>query len=250
MRSFVRAFHIIVLSLIVVSACATPPPITATPLPPTPTPVMKPVSFTTPDGATIGAVLYGSGDTVVIFSVMGNCRRGWEELAERAAQNGLTALTYQWRDCGPSGPVNERQMSQNFLNDARGAISFLRDQGVEKIILAGASLGGLASAKLAMESDARGLVVFASPAEIPQWDFEIGAADLDTDIPKLFLTADNDSVVPLADSQALYDLAAEPREWQTYPGTAHGTDLFDKEHGEEAQQRILDFILAVASQNP
>jgi esterase/lipase len=141
-------------------------------------------------------------------------------------------------------------MSQNFLNDARGAIEYVRDQGAGEIILVGASLGGLASAKLAIESGASGLVVFASPAEIPQWDFQIESADLDTDIPKLFLTAENDHVVPLADSQTLYDLAAEPKEWQTYSGTSHGTDLFDKEHGAEAQQRILNFILAVAAQNP
>ena len=208
------------------------------------------VTFDTPDGGTVTGELYGSGETAVIFSVMGNCRPGWRELAQLTAAQGLMALTYQWRDCGPSGPLNERQMSQNFVNDTRGAIDFVRERGAERIILAGASLGGLASAKLAIESGADGLIVFASPAEIPQWDFKIEPADLDTDIPKLFLTAENDTVVPLASSQALFDLAAEPKEWQTYPGTAHGTDLFDQENGEAARQRILEFILAVASQTP
>jgi esterase/lipase len=175
---------------------------------------------------------------------------GWREFAQLTAAQGLMVLTYPWRDCGPTGPISEREMSQNFLNDTRGAIDFVRNQGAEQIILAGASLGGLASAKLAIESGASGLVVFASPAEIPQWDFEIEAADLETEIPKLFLTAENDSVVPLAASQELYDLAAEPKEWQTYPGTAHGTDLFEQENGEEAQRRILEFILRVAAETP
>ena len=178
---------------------------------------------------------------------MGNCRPGWREFAQLTAAQGLMALTYPWRDCGTSGPTNEAELSRNFVNDARGAANFVREQGAKKIILVGASLGGLASAKLARESQASGLVIFASPAEIPQWDFRIEAADLDTDIPKLFLTTENDTVVPLRSSRALYDLAAEPKEWQTYPGYAHGTDLFDSESGEEAQQRILQFILAVAS---
>jgi alpha-beta hydrolase superfamily lysophospholipase len=205
------------------------------------------VTFETPDGAAITGELYGAGDTAVIFSVMGNCRPGWRGLAQLTAAQGFMALTYPWRDCGPSGPINEDALIRNFVNDARGAIDFVRSQGAERIILAGASLGGVASAKLAVESNAIGLVVFASPLEIPGWDFRIEAEDLDTGIPKLFLTAENDRVVSLASSQALYNIAAEPKEWQTYPGTAHGTDLFEEEYGEEAAQRILEFILAVAS---
>jgi len=205
------------------------------------------VSFDTPDNAQIAGELYGSGKTAMVFSVMGNCKPGWREFAWLTAAQGLMALTYQWRDCGPSGPVNEAELRQNFVNDARGAINFVRAQGAEKIILAGASLGGLASAKLAIESQASGLIVFASPLKIPQWDFKIEAAELNTGIPKLFLIAENDNVVSLEASRALYKLAAEPKEWQTYPGTAHGTDLFDTSIGEEVQQRILGFILTVAS---
>lgn len=205
------------------------------------------VIFDTPDGATITGALYGSGETAVVFSMMGNCRRGWEELAQRTAAQGLMALTYPWRDCGRTGPTDEAELIQNFVNDARGAVNFVRAQGAENIILAGASLGGLASAKLAIEAQASGLVIFASPVEIPGWDFGIDASDLNTEIPKLFLTTENDSVVPQRLSRELYDLAVEPKEWQTYPGYAHGTDLFDSEHGEEAGQRILQFILKVAS---
>ena len=203
------------------------------------------VTFTTPDGAMITGELYGSGTTAVVFSVMGNCRPGWRELAQQTAAQGLMAFTYAWRDCGPGGPVNERDLIQNFVNDARGAIDFVRQQGAEKVILAGASLGGLASVKLAIEANASGLIIFASPVEIARWDFTVEAEDLNIDIPKLFMTAEEDTVVPLASSQALYDLAADPKEWQTYPGTAHGTDLFEKDFGEEAARRILEFILSV-----
>jgi alpha-beta hydrolase superfamily lysophospholipase len=204
------------------------------------------VTFETPDGATITGELYGSGETAVLFSVMGNCRRGWDELAQLMAAQGLMTLTYRWRDCGESGPVNEAELFRNFVNDARGAIGFVRDQGAQKVILAGASLGGLASAKLAIEAQASGLIIFASPAEVPGWEFRIEESDLNTDIPKLFLTSENDTVVPIRSSRELYDLAAQPKEWQTYPGYEHGTDLFDSESGEAAQGRILQFILKVA----
>jgi esterase/lipase len=177
---------------------------------------------------------------------MGNCRPGWREFAQLTAAQGLMALTYPWRGCRDSGRADEAEL-QKFVDDARGAINFLREQGAKKIILAGASLGGLASARLAIESQASGIVIVASPPAIPEWGIEIAAADLNTDIPKLFITAENDPTVADSATRQLYDLAAEPKEWQTYPGDKHGTDLFETESGDEMQQRILEFILRIAS---
>ena len=198
------------------------------------------VTFDREDGATINGELYGTGKTAVIFSVMGNCKPGWREFAQLTAVQGYMALTYQWRGC-KANSVDE-VLIQKFLDDTRAAITFVREQGAEKIILVGASLGGCASAKLAVESKAVSLVVLASPPSISQWGFEIESADLNTDIPKLFITAENDNTVPADSTRALFDLAAEPKEWQTYPGTAHGTDLFEGQRAAELQQRILGFI--------
>ena len=206
------------------------------------------VTFITPDGATLNGELYGSGDTAVIFSVMGNCSPGWREFAQLTAAQGMLSLTYLWRGCRASGSANEAEMKK-FVDDLRGAIAFMRAQGAKKIILVGASLGGCASAKLTVESQVDGLVVVASPAEIPQWGFAIEADDVDSDIPKLFITAEEDGTVPLEASQGLFDLAAEPKEWQTYPGTAHGTELFETQSKDEFQQQILEFILAVKTAN-
>ena len=81
------------------------------------------------------------------------------------------ALTYPWRGCIGVGAVDDNEI-QKFVDDLRGAIDFVRSQGAEKVILAGASLGGVASAKLAAESGANALIVLASPSEIPDWDFK------------------------------------------------------------------------------
>ncbi len=204
----------------------------------------QPVTFTTPDNATLHGEIYGSGNTAVIFSVMGNCKQGWPELAKEAAQQGVRSLTYLWRGCKQNGSVDEASI-QKFVEDTRGAINFMRAQGATQIILVGASLGGCASAKLLTESGADGLVVLASPPEIAQWGFQITAEDLDTTAPKLFITAENDPVVSSSATRELFDLSAEPKEWQTYPGEAHGTDLFETENKDALSRRILDFILLI-----
>jgi esterase/lipase len=204
------------------------------------------VTFDTSDGTTITGELYGSGETAVIFSVMGECTPGWREFAHLTAAQGFMALTYQWRGCRANSVDNV--LIRKFVEDARAAIAFVRKQGAEKIILAGASLGGCASAKLAVESGASGLIVLASPPSIPQWGFEIQSADLNTEIPKLFITAEHDDTVPAEATRALYDLAAEPKDWQTYPGSAHGTNLFDTENKSDLQLRILEFIHKIVSE--
>lgn len=244
--------YLLLFALLLFSACAPQPTAIATSTAAattaagTSTPAVQEITFTTPDGADIPARLYGSGDTVVIFSVMGNCKRGWEDMAELVAQHGMTALTYQWRGCRESGNAVDSEL-RKFVDDLRGAIQYVRDQGAKKIILAGASLGGVASAKLAVEASPDGLIVVAAPREIADWDFEIGLGDVNIDMPKLFITAENDRVVPMEKSRELFDLVAEPKEWQTYPGTAHGTDLFDTESGHAMQSRILEFILMIAA---
>jgi esterase/lipase len=204
------------------------------------------VTFDTTEGATITGELYGSGETAVIFSVMGECTPGWREFAQLTAAQGFMALTYQWRGCRANSVDNV--LIRKFVEDTRAAIAFAREQGAEKIILVGASLGGCASAKLAVESGASGLIVLASPPSIPQWGFEIQSADLNTEIPKLFITAENDNTVPPEATHELYDLASEPKDWQTYPGSAHGTNLFDTESKSALQRRILEFIQMIVSE--
>ena len=206
------------------------------------------VTFTTPDGATLNGEVYGSGDTAVIFSVMGNCDPGWREFAQLTAAQGMMSLTYLWRGCRASGSANEAEMKK-FVDDLRGAIAFMRGQGAKKIILVGASLGGCASAKLTVESQVDGLVVVASPTEIPQWGFAIEAGDVASDIPKLFITAEADGTVPVEATQGLFNLAAEPKEWQTYPGSAHGTEIFDTEYADELELRLLEFIVKINAAN-
>lgn len=206
------------------------------------------VTFTTPDGATLTGELYGSGDTAVIFSVMGNCSPGWREFAQLTAAQGMISLTYLWRGCRASGSANEDEMKK-FVDDLRGAIAFMRGQGAKKIILIGASLGGCASAKLTVESQADGLVVIASPAEIPQWGFAIEAGDVASDIPKLFITAEADDTVPVEATQELFNLVAEPKEWQTYPGSTHGTEIFNTEYADELELRLLEFIVKINAAN-
>src|SRR5262245_4994879 len=104
--------NLILLGLLLSSCAPQVAPVTPT-LVPSPAKAMiapRLVSFTSPDGATLTGTLYGLGRTAVIFSVMGNCKRGWEEIADLVSRQDMMALTYQWRGCGDSGVVDNDAM--------------------------------------------------------------------------------------------------------------------------------------------
>lgn len=232
-----------------VLAAATAQP---TVVPPSPTPQVAPtvaatgaqsVTIQAADGSPIFGEVLGSGTTAVIFSVMGSCKPGWTHLAQEVADRGYAVLTYRWRACH-GNRVDERQIRM-FVDDTRAAIQYMRDRGAQHIVLIGASLGGCASAKLLAESQADGLVVIASPSEIPDWGFRVAADDLKSIAPKLFITSEEDATVPAAATRALYNLASAPREWQTYSGSAHGTDIFEGDQGAALSERILAFLEAI-----
>ena len=44
----------------------------------------------------------------------------------------------------------------------------------------------------------------------------------------------------------MFDLAGDPKELHSYPGSAHGVQLFASEHGADLTQRLITFISASA----
>ena len=62
-------------------------------------------------------------------------------------------------------------------------------------------------------------------------------------IPKLFITTDNDvnPAVPTA-IHDMYAISQEPKQVRVYPGTVHGTQMFNQPYGEEFTAVLMDFV--------
>jgi alpha/beta superfamily hydrolase len=215
------------------TSTATPVPSPATPTPVTPTPLPfagRRVTFTTEDGVKLGGTLYGSGPRAVIFSNVGDGRQiDWQPLIAPLTQRDLAVLTYDWRGLGESaGTANYLRCA----TDLQAAIGFLRAQGARQIVLAGASLGGIASIKQATIAELAGLVIVGSPYTVSQ--LEISAQELGAIVvPKLFVTSKGDKVVAASEVVHLCDISPEPKKLQVYDGDAHGTAILltpDRDH--------------------
>jgi len=203
------------------------------------------VDFTAADGTVLHGTRYGHGTTAVVLSNMGdNDPAPWQRFAPLLAARGYTVLSYGFRYRG-SDPFTTASALATVV-DLRAAMAYLRGQGARRLVLLGASLGGMASAKAAAEPDVAALVVLSSPADLSGYGLVVTAADLATAVPKLFVLADGDPIVPPAATRALYGLAGPPREVQTYPAAVHGLALFGTASAGALTTRLLDFVGAHA----
>lgn len=216
----------------------TPTP-TAVPTPPIPDVPSRLVHFMTSDHVQLAGQLYGQGKTIVICShMLGTTKKIWIEsgIPQRLAVLGYEVLAYDFRGNGDSQlPKNTWLLDV----DLRAAVQFAYQQGAQRIVLMGASMGGTASLKVAVEQQVTAVISLSGPQQ-----FTIGVSDDEIrtlKAPKLFLASADDTSFA-DDARHMYAIASEPKELHIYPGDAHGTDIFGGDNGDDPAQRILHFI--------
>ena len=251
------------MTLTLMSACgATPAPtlplavtpaataIVPTTAPPTRAPIATATDPTRPqdlrlkteDGATLVARQWGGGPDWVILSSNGDGKSArWLPLAEALAKRGWAVLTYDWRGTNPDAPgKNEWTLA---VTDARAALAHARAQGARRIVLAGGSLGGIASIKLGAEQDVAGVIAVGTPYTVAPLTVSID--DLKSiRVPKLFVASAGDATVPSSETQWLHDNAPAPKALHTYAGAAHGVELLSGSDKQDFIDRVSAFVAA------
>lgn len=195
------------------------------------------VKFVTEDGVLIAGTLIGDGPNAVILAPMINKdQKTWMPFAERISDEGVTALTIDFRGTGKSEGAQDRNA---FGKDILGAISFLRSRGYSKIVCIGASIGGTACAKNSDEAEIIGMALISSPKSgLSEKNFN------NTHYPKLFIVSENDKDF-FRETQQMFDWAIEPKRMFVFTGGSHGTYLFKYEHAKELIELLLSFILSL-----
>ncbi len=148
----------------------------------------------------------------------------------------VDVLLFDYRGYGRSeGSPDE----EGTYRDARAAYRWLAGRGVGpgRIVLFGESLGSAVALQLALESEARALVLespFTSVPDmaravypfLPLWPFVRTRYDNLAKVrrlrmPLLVLHGDRDEVVPLAQARRLFTAAPEPKRFFAIPGAGH-----------------------------
>ena len=236
---------------------ATPTP-SPTPFPtatPTPVPIFEysteAVSITTEDDIEIqGTLFLSEGNTAVVFAHMAggdNDQQNWIPFAKQIARRGFTALTFDFRCYGESGCGGSGSGSVLLSRDVGAAIDFLRKQGFERIICIGASMGGRACVTVAFDKELDGIIIVSGtgsgdPDRQNLNDF------VNPEMSKLFIVSENDHIPDRTNAMILlHDGAPEPKIFKTFPGIAHGTELFSTQYGGELRELIFELLEEIRS---
>ena len=217
----------LLLSLALLSACggssvATAPTATRQPTA-TATPEPGTFYFTTDDNVTLSGKIVGTGTTAIIFSSMdGDSKVDWRDLAPLLASRGYMTLSYDYRGLGASQGFYDRS---KITSDLNAAIQVAQKQGATKVVLMGASLGGLVTLKVAATAHPLAVVALSAPRDF-------GGLDVSDDelraitAPKFLGVAEKDGGF-ISSMQAVYDITPEPKELHVYQGNDHGTLLLE-----------------------
>lgn len=179
--------------------------------------------------------LYGEGPMAIVFSNMDtNDQSEWEPVINALLSDKYMILTYDY-------PEHIEDQSRT-LEDA---VSFIIEAGAKRIVLVGASRGGVVSIKVAARNNNNdsivGVIALSAPIEHEGTVFYNGYELSGIRIPKLLINSEYDDGAN--DNRKMFDIFEGPKELLFYPGNAHGTELFQKEQA-AIIKKLRDFIVS------
>ena len=188
--------------------------------------------FRAADGTKLVGHRFGKGSTAVILahqSVGSLC--DWLPYAKRLAAQGYFAFPVDFRGYGFSETPPTARAANRYAADLTAAVKAVRKLGKRKVILVGASMGGIASLVAAanVSPPVDGVVSVSAPARFRGLDAVKTAPRLR--VPALYLAAagdDNGEFDFSADAETMFAATASPdKQLEVLPGRLHGILLLD-----------------------
>ena len=203
----------------------------------------KTVSFSTEDGGTIFADLYGDGDRAVVLVHGGQFNKeSWAKQAQTLAAAKFRVLAIDLRGYGKSkGPGGSDPMDAPLHLDVLAAVRYLRQSGAKRVSIVGGSMGGSAAGDASIQS---------RPGEIDRVVFLGSAPNEPAEKLKsasLFIVARDDANedgLRLPGIRKQYEKAPEPKQLIILEGSAHAQFLFQTDQAERVMNEILRFLSA------
>lgn len=196
------------------------------------------VSMTTDDGLELAAwVIPPDGRivaTVVVFNGNAGNRGNRLPLADTLSASGFEVVLFDYRGYGDAPG---RPSQAGLETDARAVGRFLDQRGSDPVVYFGESLGAALAVYLAGERPPAALVLrspFSSLVDVARVhypilpvrlllrdQFDVAGPIGHLDVPVLVIAGEDDSIVPLRQSRAVFEAASEPKEMIVVDGARH-----------------------------
>lgn len=199
------------------------------------------VSFPTEDGATIAAVIYGSGNRAVLLVHGGRFRKeSWVPQVPALRAAGFEVMAIDLRGVGEShGPGDHDPMDAQLSLDVLAAVRYLHAHGAKSVSIVGGSMGGAAAGDASIAS---------RPGEIDRVVFLGASPNLPAEklqSASLFIVAKDDSNEDgprLPGIRTQFEKAPQPKKLVVLEGSAHAQFLFQTDQNERVMREILAWL--------
>lgn len=207
------------------------------------------ITFPSSDGTEIAGRLFGPASApagVVLAHMADSDQSAWFVDAQRLAGDGYRVLTYNARGTCPGGEGGcsggEPDASKS-PSDMAAAIDVLRGEGIGRIALVGASMGGTTALALGGQAPAGVEAIVTLSAPMAFSGLAVSPETLAAlQTATLFIAGTGDA--PAAgDAQTMYASSPQPKDLQIVTSDDHGTDLLTGNSGGRVRD-LLDAWLA------
>jgi pimeloyl-ACP methyl ester carboxylesterase len=205
------------------------------------------VWFPSRSGARLVGRLFAPGLSrgVVLAHQIDDDQSDWFGFAQVLSSRRFTVLTFNFEGyCGGGGCSRGNASSEDLWTDVAGAVDYLRDGGVERVAVVGASLGGEAAIAAAARLRPSISALVTLSASMGLAEPGPGAARRDVasiDAPKLFVSGRFDAG-PADSARAFARAAPEPKRLVLVDFGEHGVDLLNWEAGERTTPLVVRFL--------
>jgi dienelactone hydrolase len=236
-----RAIRTLAVVVLLLSACADDAP-------PGSTAGSRDITFESSDGVTLAGRLFGPADAsagVVLAHMFPSDQSAWFFFANRLGERGYRVLTFDLRGYCPGGEAgcSEGEKSPPAIwQDVEGAIETLRREGVTRIGLVGASMGGTASiivaAKQGKNIDA--LITLSAP---PAFEGLAAGAEVVSQVTaaKLFI-AGHEDIAAVQAVNTFYAESVQPKRPVILTTGDHGTDILTGNQAGIASTEMINWL--------
>lgn len=206
------------------------------------------VSFESIDGVRLAGRMFGpEGATagVVLAHMQPADQSSWFDFADQLGELGYRTLTFDFRGYCPGGDAGCSEGNKDISaiwQDVAGAVGFLRTEGVRRIGLVGASMGGTASLVFASQSsvDVDAVVTLSAPEAIEGLTAGPDVLQAVT-AAKLFLAGNVDGNAATT-AQAFFNETLQPKRVEILTTADHGTDILEGNQAEMAGNLITGWL--------
>jgi hypothetical protein len=207
------------------------------------------VHFRASDGVLLDGGIFGSGGRVGVVLVHmgrpGDSQADWTGIARLLSREDYVVLSFDRRGVCPRAGAGCSRGTDDYAaswRDVVGALAFLRERGIRRSVVVGASIGAMSSLYAAAKHriEPAGLIELAGINHASGYDFDRSQIHGIRGL-KVFLSSRDDIYGGAVAAREWFRWASPPKRLELLPGSDHGTDLLRA--GNPARKRVEELIV-------